>query len=154
VLERLIGAGYRAEAQVWIGRYRIDIVVSGNGEQVAVECDGDRFHGVDQIPADMERQAVLERAGWRFVRIRGTRFYRDPDATTAWVLGELARLGVGPSETAADALHLAEQATAFRDRVVRRAWEVMREQGWVGEARTTGSPAHDAGDQDKPLRHG
>jgi len=131
VLERLISAGYHAESQVWIGRHRIDIVVSGDGQQVAVECDGDRYHGVDQIPADMERQAVLERAGWRFVRIRGSRFFRDPDGTTAWVLGELRRLGVGPSDTAPEASRLDERAVAFRDRVVRRAWEIMRERGWA-----------------------
>lgn len=130
VLERLIAAGYRTEPQVWIGRYRIDIVVSGDGKQVAVECDGDRFHGLDQIPADMERQAILERAGWRFVRVRGSRFFGDPDQTMAWVFSELMRLGVGPSAASPEPNAVDEKALAFRDRLIRRAWEIIRERGW------------------------
>ena len=45
----------------------------------------------------MARQAVLERTGWRFVRIRGTRFYRAPDETMEWVQSELSKLGIEPS---------------------------------------------------------
>jgi very-short-patch-repair endonuclease len=131
VIARLIDAQYRVEPQVWVGQYRIDMVVSDGKTQAAVECDGDRFHGVDTIPLDMARQAVLERAGWRFVRIRGTRFYRDPDGTMLWVREELKRLGVEPSVAAVDAADLDEQARRLRERVVKRAWELMREQGWL-----------------------
>jgi very-short-patch-repair endonuclease len=132
VIERLVNGGYRVNPQVWVGRYRIDMVVGEGSQEVALECDGDRFHGIDQIPADMARQAVLERAGWRFVRVRGTRFFRDPEGTTAWIVEELQRLGVQPvgqipAEQAPDAV-----ALAFRERVVRRAHEVMRERGWLG----------------------
>jgi very-short-patch-repair endonuclease len=133
VIERLIHAGYRVEPQVWIGHYRIDLVVSDAQDQVAVECDGDRFHGVEEIPLDMARQAILERAGWRFVRIRGTRFYRDPAGTMAWVFEELKRLGVEPAGAAAGAATVDEQATAFREKVVKRAWEIMRELDWLPE---------------------
>jgi very-short-patch-repair endonuclease len=129
VIQRLIAAGYRVEPQVRIGSYRIDMVVSDGTRQVALECDGDRFHGAEQIPADMARQAVLERTGWRFVRVRGTRFYRDPDGTMAWVLGELHRLGVQP---AGEGVQAPPDTTApLREAVVRRAWEIMRERGWV-----------------------
>ena len=43
-----------------VGKYRIDFVVGDGAKQVAVECDGDRYHGYEQIPEDMARQAVLE----------------------------------------------------------------------------------------------
>jgi len=33
---------------------------------LAIECAGDRFHGIDELPDDMARQAVLERMGWKF----------------------------------------------------------------------------------------
>ena len=131
VIERLVMLGYRVESQVWVGRYRIDMVVSDSRNQVALECDGDRYHGIDQIPEDMARQAVLERAGWRFVRIRGTRYYRDPEGTMAWVLSELRRLGVEPMGAAPSRAKMEQHAIEFRDRVVRRAWDIMREQGWL-----------------------
>jgi very-short-patch-repair endonuclease len=132
VIERLVSAGFRVQSQVWVGRYRIDMVVSGDVNQVAIECDGDRFHGVDQIPDDMIRQAILERAGWRFIRIRGTRFYRDPDSTIAWVTQELERHRVKPAGLPADGEQPnAANGSNLRERVLRRAWEIMRERGWL-----------------------
>jgi very-short-patch-repair endonuclease len=136
VIQRLVAKGYRVEPQVWVGRSRIDMVVSDNTGQVAVECDGARFHGVDTIPEDMARQAVLERAGWRFIRIRSTRFFSDPEETMEWVYEELERRGVYPSPATDDTDSREcrdESARVFRDTVVRRAHEIMREQGWMGE---------------------
>jgi very-short-patch-repair endonuclease len=129
VLQRLIAAGYRATPQLWVGQYRIDIVVSDESGQVALECDGDRTHGVEHIPEDMARQSVLERAGWRFIRVRGTRFYRDPDSTMDWVFGELRRLGVRPG-LEGDPPQLSGYVE-FHDAVMRRAWDIMREQEWI-----------------------
>lgn len=129
VIRRLVAAGYEVTPQVWVGNYRIDMVVGDGQIQVAVECDGDRFHGVDQIPSDMARQAVLERAGWRFVRIRGTRFFRDPDATMAWVTNELEKLGVARATSVPNERSCA--GVELRDAIERRAWEIMRELQWV-----------------------
>jgi very-short-patch-repair endonuclease len=131
ILARLIGAGYAVEPQVWVGRYRIDIVVRGGGKEMAVECDGDRYHAAGQIPADMVRQAVLERAGWRFVRVRGTRFYWDPDGTTTWLCEELARNGIVPVSVDNGPLATDHTGDVFREQIVRRAWEVMRTRGWI-----------------------
>jgi hypothetical protein len=39
--------------------------------RLAVECDGDEWHGPDRYEQDMARQRDLERAGWQFVRFRG-----------------------------------------------------------------------------------
>jgi hypothetical protein len=66
------------------------------------------------------------------VRIRGTRFYRDPDGTMDWVVGELARLGVepvGPEPTEEPTPEAAAQE--LKERLIRRAWEIMNERGWV-----------------------
>ncbi len=132
VLERLVAAGYSVQAQVWVGRYRLDFVATSGPNQVAIECDGDRFHGFDQISEDMARQAILERAGWRFVRIRGTRFFRNPDTTMGWVCAELERLGITPSAALSGTGSENHEPDGLKDRVVRRAWEIMREQKWVG----------------------
>ena len=93
--------GFYARTQVCIGdptnhRYRIDLVVEGMQGRLAVECDGDEWHGPERYEQDMARQRDLERAGWQFVRIRGGDFYRDPARATAPLWHELDRLGIKP----------------------------------------------------------
>ena len=74
VLTRIVDAGYvRVVAQYPVGGYRIDLVVEGPESRLAVECDGDRWHGPEQWDHDRSRQVVLERAGWTFERIRAPR---------------------------------------------------------------------------------
>jgi len=80
-MARLLDAGYtRVVPQYAVGGYHIDIVVEGPETRLAIECDGDRWHGPDAWDRDRTRQVVLERAGWTFERIRGSAFYRDPHA--------------------------------------------------------------------------
>lgn len=60
------------------GRYRIDLVILlPNGIKIAIECDGDKFHGAEQFENDMMRQKVLERCGWQFFRVRGAEYYSN-----------------------------------------------------------------------------
>jgi hypothetical protein len=73
---------------------------------------------------------VLERAGWRFVRIRGTQYYRDRDRTMRMAIERLSSLGIEPRREAAPAVQ-SDGETAFRDEMLRRAWEIIRAQGWV-----------------------
>lgn len=96
VLKRLTDAGYRVKAQWQVGYYRIDLVVEGGGKRLAIECDGDRYHPLEKLADDMARQTVLERLGWRFVRIRGSAFYRDPDAAMKSVFARLMELEILP----------------------------------------------------------
>jgi very-short-patch-repair endonuclease len=131
VMTRLIHRGFRVTPQVEAGRYRIDMVISDDANQVALECDGDRFHPPEQIPADLARQAVLERAGWRFIRLRGTRFYRDPDGSMDWVFEELQRLGIRPMGIAEEGAPAIGDGSSLRDDVVRRAWSIMRKRRWL-----------------------
>ena len=45
------------------------MVVEGVGDvRLAIECDGDEYHGPDRWQHDMSRQRILERAGWVFWR--------------------------------------------------------------------------------------
>lgn len=79
VLQQMLDQGYDVTPQHKVGSYRIDFVVNvAPGERLAVECDGDSFHGPDQWDADVRRQRVLERIGWSFWRIRASRYYLDP----------------------------------------------------------------------------
>lgn len=144
VIRHLVTAGYEIEPQVWVGGYRLDMVVRGGGQQVAVECDGDRYHGFDQIPADLARQAILERVGWRFVRIRGTRYYRDPDGTMEEVRQQLLGLGVAPSAESTGPANLGTEAAELRDRVVRGAWDFMRTRDWLVTGNTDDTESDDS----------
>jgi hypothetical protein len=80
--------------QQQVGQYRLDIVVAGPNGRLAIECDGDRWHGEDVWHRDRARQEVLERAGWTFERVRGSSFYRDPDAAMQPVWRHLNDLGI------------------------------------------------------------
>ena len=59
--------------------YRIDLVIQGQNNRVAVECDGDRWHGPEKWEYDQRREAQLRRAGWKFWRISGSAFYRNKE---------------------------------------------------------------------------
>ena len=95
--------GYRVRTQVGVGdttnhRYRIDLVVEGMQGRLAVECDGDIWHGPERYDQDLARQRDLERAGWQFVRILGSDFDLDPDRAMEPVWAELDRLGISSTE--------------------------------------------------------
>ncbi len=90
--------GFRVRPQVHVGRYRIDLVVEGGSRRLAVECDGDAFHGLDQHEDDAARQRDLERVGWTFWRVRGSAFYRDPTAALEPLWRLLAEMGIEPGE--------------------------------------------------------
>ena len=97
MFDELVKRGFRVEPQVPCGGYRIDFVVEGNeGRRLAIECDGDRFHGPGQWQDDMTRQRVLERAGWTFWRCFASSFVRRRQAVQDDLMGTLADLGIEP----------------------------------------------------------
>jgi very-short-patch-repair endonuclease len=97
VFDLLTQRNFRVEPQVECGGYRIDFVVEGaEGRRLAIECDGDRFHGPGQWPADMARQRVLERAGWTFWRCFASSFVMRREQVVADLLGTLDNMGIAP----------------------------------------------------------
>ncbi|TYB42693.1 AAA domain-containing protein [Actinomadura chibensis] len=101
VLRMLLARGYMVTPQHPVGNLRIDLVVRGGhnlASKLAIECDGDKFHGPDQWEDDLRRQTVLERLGWRFWRVRGSAFYRDPEAATSALWPLLESLGITPED--------------------------------------------------------
>lgn len=97
MFDELVKRGFRVEPQVPCGGYRIDFVVEGKeGRRLAIECDGDRFHGPGQWQDDMVRQRVLERAGWTFWRCFASSFVRRREAVLADLMQVLQSLGVEP----------------------------------------------------------
>jgi very-short-patch-repair endonuclease/transcription elongation GreA/GreB family factor len=140
VLQRLISAGYRVHPQWPVGARRIDLVVEGKTKRLAVECDGERWHTPEQLHQDLERQSILERLGWIFVRIRGSVFFRDPDTAMAPVFAKLKHLDIEPLGAASDSPSPKE--TPMLDRVRRQA-EAIREK-WRTEKLSQEEPAPDS----------
>jgi very-short-patch-repair endonuclease/Cdc6-like AAA superfamily ATPase len=127
VMKILMDAGFLVTPQWNVGAYRIDMVVSGHGRRLAVECDGDRWHPVEQIPEDMQRQAILERLGWRFIRIRGSEFFRNPEKAMEPVFDRLENMGIKPE----GAIYVVEQRREeLAERVIRRGEQLLTE--WFG----------------------
>jgi len=123
VLQRLVKADYRVTTQWPVGAYRIDLVVEGAGKRLAIECDGERWHSAEKLEEDMARQAILERLGWRFVRIRGSQFFRNPDLAMEPVFARLNALDI-PSEGIV-ARNIGEpNGQELKDRIIRRADEL------------------------------
>lgn len=97
MFDELTKRGYRVEPQVPCGGYRIDFVVEGSeGRRLAIECDGDRYHGPAQWQDDMTRQRVLERAGWTFWRCFASTFVRRRTEVMADLVATLQQLGIEP----------------------------------------------------------
>jgi very-short-patch-repair endonuclease len=97
VLGRLMAANYRVRPQVAAGGFRIDLVVEGmDDRRLAIELDGDLFHGPDVWDRDMIRQAALERAGWVFWRVFGSQWAADKDFWWANLCNTLDQLKIDP----------------------------------------------------------
>ena len=96
-----------------------------------MQCDGDRYHPPERLGEDMARQAVLERAGWQFIRVRGSRFYRDPDGAMERVFRDLEANGVSKTGVDGGGSPNDSEAVIFKEQIVHRAWEILRERGWI-----------------------
>ncbi len=102
IFDLLTQRNFRVESQVKCGGYRIDFVVEGaEGRRLAIECDGDKFHGPGQWSADMARQRVLERAGWTFWRCFASSFVMRREEVVTDLMATLEKMGIAPlgSET-------------------------------------------------------
>jgi very-short-patch-repair endonuclease len=97
VCNRLLGRGYCVIPQYPVLGYSLDLVVVGAKARLAIECDGDAWHGPDAYQRDMARQRELERCGWRIFRILESEFYLDPAKALAPLWEQLAELDIHPS---------------------------------------------------------
>lgn len=126
VAKSLVARGYDIVQQWKVGSYRIDMVAIYKNLKIAIECDGEAYHSSDeQIRADMERQTILERCGWRFLRIRGSEYFRDPQKIIEAVVEELNRYGIMPQSPKMD--EEPERDSELLQRVKSRAAEILEE---------------------------
>ncbi|GAA1017268.1 very short patch repair endonuclease [Acrocarpospora pleiomorpha] len=91
--------GYHVVPQFEVNGRRIDLVISGARGRLAVECDGDYWHGTpEQIREDNERERELKRAGWRFWRVRESEFYFSREDALASLWSTLEHMGIQPGD--------------------------------------------------------
>ncbi|NOT00530.1 MAG: AAA family ATPase [Phycisphaerales bacterium] len=121
---RIADRGFRVIPQYRAGRHRIDLVVEGS-TQLAIECDGDVWHGPDRYDEDMARQRQLERADWRFWRLLGSTFYRDPDSALQPLWSLLCELDILPI-TAIDGERASDGYIPGVSPVARSHWPIDR----------------------------
>lgn len=98
VHNRIVDRGFTVLNQVESQGYLIDLVVVGARGRLAVECDGDEWHGRDAYERDLARQRELERCGWTFFRVRESAFYVDRAAALAPLWDMLEEMDIRPSD--------------------------------------------------------
>ncbi len=130
VCKALVRRGYEdIQQQFPVGTYRIDIAILRGRQRIAIECDGERWHsGEQKLLEDLERQTVLERLGWKFIRIRGSRYYAGKEACLEEVYSKLEGMGIFPEARPEQAV-----SSDLLDRV----------RAEMGDASTAGEPDAD-----------
>ncbi len=81
VYNMIIDKGIELAPQVKIGRYKIDFVVEGSTNKIAIICEGEMLNENYDWEERLEVQMELERIGWTFLRIRPSEFYYNPEKT-------------------------------------------------------------------------
>ena len=94
VYERMKERGYKLFPQYPACGYRIDLALFLDNLRIGIECDGwqhyDKYGNLNID--DIERQEVLERAGWKILRIPSTRYWKNPDACIDELIEEIERI--------------------------------------------------------------
>ena len=110
---RIAAKGFHVTPQVEVNGRAIDLVITGAKGRLAIGCDGHVWPGdTEQHAADLDRERELQRAGWRYWRVRESEFVYDPDATLASLWTVLRRFGIGKYDPA-DFIGVASSATVW-----------------------------------------
>ena len=96
VFLQIVTKGYKVIPQYNMAGYKIDLMVMGMKGSLAVECDGDQWHGPDRYAEDMARQRQLERSGCVFWRVRGCVYYSNPQAALESLWSLLEQMKISP----------------------------------------------------------
>jgi len=139
--------GYRVVPQFPFAEKRIDLMVQGTKAQLAVECDGEFWHGAEEFEADTRRQRKLERCGLSFFRVRESHYRATPDGALAPLWATLDDMGIFPvdREETTSSDHQEETYSADMDLEEEAQEENGREENGV-EPREDGEEPIEASD--------
>lgn len=97
VFDAITVRGYKVIPQYQVNGYRIDLVVVGEKTRLAVECDGDHWHtSLEDVERDFQREKILQRAGWKFWRILGSKYYNNQEKALESLWTTLDEMGIYP----------------------------------------------------------
>ena len=82
---------YDVKPQVVIGKYKMDFVIDGLSNKIAIQCDGDKLTS-ENWEEEYQKRACLERVGWEFLKINGSEFYRNPEETVKRLLENIKKI--------------------------------------------------------------
>jgi very-short-patch-repair endonuclease len=127
--QTLEAEGYRVTHRYLVGSHAIDVVVQGPGNaRVGILCDGGRALPDHDIHGVLEHQMILERLGWKLIRIRASEYFRDPKKELERLRRRLGARGIKPttaergkSRSTAKARADEQPGPSLRDRVIQRA---------------------------------
>ncbi len=96
VAQALEHSGMKVWPQYQAAGFYIDLVVGDGKNWVAVECDGPTHFNMEERQNfyDVWRQGILERAGWRFIRISHRDWERDSDKQIEKVIQILGSMNI------------------------------------------------------------
>jgi len=141
VSAELTRAGYHVVSRQRVGSYIVGLTCEGSGGRIAIECDGDTTADAQTIVAELNKQSVLERLGWRFIRLRASEYYRAPDAFIASLAGMVQSMGIEPGQKQKSA-----DKSELLDRVKARAAELIAEWSEPSAADTVEADPADTSD--------
>ncbi len=126
VFEELTEAKFRPVLRYRLGEYTIDMIVEGSGgERVAILCEGEHSRASTEMVDVMDRHLILERLGWKLIRLRASEFYKDPKNVVKRLLRRLKGYGIDrAADSATDSASVDERSKSAKElkkNVMRRA---------------------------------
>ena len=91
ICDALIERGFKAEKNVGIGGYTIDVAVKDRGKYIlGIECDNSLYDGARSTrERDYHRQKYLESRGWRVRRVWSNHWWNNPDKEIEDIVTEI-----------------------------------------------------------------
>jgi hypothetical protein len=100
VFNSLAEDGYTVEPHYDPDDFRINLLVHGDSQSLAVEIADDRWDGAQAYAAQVESKRNLETAGWIFHRIGESDYLSDPNLQIALLRRRLVALNIQPGQQA------------------------------------------------------
>jgi len=98
VARYLLEKNYTIKQKWRVGSYDIDMVAIYDDKKIAIECDGKTLnHTEEEVIANLEEQEILERCGWKFIRVRASEYFRNPEKAIKDLIIQLDDKGVYPN---------------------------------------------------------